>query len=83
MSRGLALESCPNSFFQLPQDIELEIQVLPGSMDKAWLPNFIESRLKDLLTLSVRQPLLSCCCLCCLPPLTAEMALECPPMSPA
>lgn len=25
------------------QDVELEIQVLPASMDKAWLPNFIEN----------------------------------------
>lgn len=34
-------------------DVELEIQVLPGSMDKAWIPNFIEDKLKELLTFSV------------------------------
>lgn len=36
------------------QDVELEIQVLPGSMDKAWIPNFLEDKLKGALTFSVR-----------------------------
>ncbi|KAI3438809.1 hypothetical protein D9Q98_001226 [Chlorella vulgaris] len=35
------------------QDVELEIQVLPGSMDKAWIPNFLEDKLKGALTFSV------------------------------
>ena len=35
------------------QDVELEIQVLPASMDKAWIPNFIEDKVKDLLTFTV------------------------------
>ncbi|PSC76727.1 Extended synaptotagmin-3 [Micractinium conductrix] len=34
-------------------DVELEIQVLPASMDKAWIPNFIEDKVKDLLTFTV------------------------------
>ncbi|KAL4425484.1 hypothetical protein ABPG75_009500 [Micractinium tetrahymenae] len=35
------------------QDVELQIQVLPSSMDKAWIPNFIEDKLKALLDFTV------------------------------
>lgn len=37
-----------------PQDVEIQIQVLPASMDKAWIPNIIENKLKDLLDFTVR-----------------------------
>lgn len=30
-----------------------QVQVLPASMDKAWIPNFIEDKLKDLLDFTV------------------------------
>ena len=36
-----------------PQDVKLEIQVLPANMDKAWIPNFIEKPLINLLTFTV------------------------------
>ena len=39
--------------------MELEIQVLPGNMDKAWIPDFIESKLKEALTFSVSRHLLA------------------------
>ncbi|KAL4421096.1 hypothetical protein ABPG77_009623 [Micractinium sp. CCAP 211/92] len=35
------------------QDVEIQIQVLPASMDKAWIPNFIEDKLKALLDFTV------------------------------
>jgi hypothetical protein len=40
------------------QDVELEIQVLPGNMDKAWIPDFIENKLKEALCFSVSRALL-------------------------